>query len=56
MTTLYTKEEREEKVNQLIERVKTLNHEELVALNQLLDRLTAEYNAEQAAEKQEELS
>lgn len=44
--------ERIAKEEKLIEIVKTLNHEQLIALNQLLDALQAQYNKEQQAKEE----
>lgn len=53
MTTLYTPEEREAKLETLKEAVYALNHEQLVALNRLIDKLMADYQRKQAeGEKQ----
>lgn len=51
MTTIYTPEEREAKVERCIEIIRGMNHEELVKLNQLIDKLQADYQREQAAEE-----
>lgn len=45
--------ERIAKEEKLIEIVKTLNHEQLIKLNELLDLLQAQYNREQTQQKAE---
>lgn len=45
--------ERIAKEEELIEIVKTLNHEQLIRLNELIDALQAQHNREQAQQKAE---